>query len=56
MHAELSVDEISPAVRHDSLKHHCCRKYIRGGTICVSSVIAPPENLLDARSLVLDLI
>ena len=46
MHAELSLAEISPAVRLDSLKHHCCRKCIhegavedRGGPISVSSVI-----------------
>ena len=52
--------EISPAVRHDSLKHLCCRKFIheravedRGGPISVSSVRAPPESLLDARSSVL---
>jgi len=61
MHAELSLAEISPAVRHNSLKHHCCRKCIhegavadRGGPISVSSVIAPPESLLDARCSVLD--
>ena len=61
MHAELSLAEISPAVRHDSFKHHCCRKYIRGasadwrgGPISVSSVIAPPESLLNARSSVLE--
>ena len=61
MHAELSLAEISPAVRLDSLKHHCCRKCIHegavedcGGPISVSSVIAPPESLLDARCSVLD--
>ena len=61
MHAELSLAEISPAVRHDSLKHQCCRKCIhggavedRGGPISVSSVRAPPESLLDARCSVLD--
>ena len=61
MHAELSLAEISPAVRLDSLKHHCCRKCIHegavedcGGPISVSLVIAPPESLLDARCSVLD--
>ena len=50
MHAELSLAEISPAVRHNSFILHCCRKYIRGGFLRVSSVRAPPESLLDARS------
>ena len=52
--------EINPAVRHNSFKRHCCRQCIRGGAvedrrgpISVSSVIAPPESLLDARSSVL---
>ena len=61
MHAEPSLAEISPAVRLDSLKHHCCRKCIHegavedcGGPISVSSVIAPPDSLLDARSSALD--
>ena len=60
MHAELSLADIRPAVRLDSLKHHCCRKCINegavedcGGPISVSSVIAPPESLLDARCSVL---
>ena len=47
MHAELSLAEISPAVRHDSFKHHCCRKYIHGGAIillyCYSSSRKPPR-------------
>ena len=54
MHAELSLAEISLAVRHDSFEHHCCRKYIRGGSIIVSSVIAPPESLLDPQCSILD--
>ena len=54
MHEELSLAEISPAVHHDSFKHHCYWKCIRGGPISVSSIIAPPESLLDARSSVLE--
>ena len=61
MHAELSLAEISPAVRHNSLKHLCSRKCIHegavedcGGPISVSWVRAPPESLLDARCSVLD--
>ena len=57
MHAELSLAEISPAVRHDSFKHISCLKSSvdwRGEPISVSSVIAPPESLLDARSSVLE--
>ena len=53
MHGELSLAEISPAVRHDSLKHlfpEMHPRRCRGGPISVSSVIAPPESLLDARS------